>query len=122
LAETTGYWLFNAVGMWLLAWGCGVTHADGSAPTFGEACAYMGLLGCTILIPGPPGLLGVFQAGLYAAMTMYYPTEVVTGPGAAFVFLLYATQALFSIVTAGIGLMMQGAQAPLAALEPADAE
>lgn len=122
LAETTGYWLFNAAGMWLLAWGCGVVHADGSAPTFGEACAYMGLLGCTILIPGPPGLLGVFQAGLYAAMTMYYPTEIVTGPGAAFVFLLYATQALFSIVTAGIGLLMQGVRAPLAALEPADAE
>ena len=60
--------------MWLLAWGCGVVHADGSAITFGEACALMGMLGCTILIPGPPGLLGVFQAGIYAGMTMYFPT------------------------------------------------
>ena len=41
----------------------------------------MGMLGCAILIPGPPGLLGVFQAGIYAGMTMYYPTNVVVGAG-----------------------------------------
>ena len=49
-----------------MAWGCGVVHADGSGATLGEACALMGMLGCAILIPGPPGLLGVFQAGLVA--------------------------------------------------------
>jgi hypothetical protein len=102
--ETTLYWMMNALGMWMLAWGCGVVHADGSAPTFGEACAIMGMLGCAILIPGPPGLLGVFQAGIYAAMTMYYPTHVVTGPGAAFVFLLYSTQVLFQLTAATVAL------------------
>jgi uncharacterized protein (TIRG00374 family) len=50
LGETTAYWAVNALGMWLLAWGCGVVHADGSAPTFGESCALMGMLGCAILI------------------------------------------------------------------------
>jgi uncharacterized membrane protein YbhN (UPF0104 family) len=105
--ESTGYWLVNALGMWLLAWGCGVVHADGSAPTFGEACALMGMLGCAILIPGPPGLLGVFQAGLYAGMTMYYPTSVVTGGGAAFVFLLYMTQVVFTLVSAGLALLFE---------------
>jgi hypothetical protein len=116
--ETTGYWLTNALGMWLLAWGSGVVHADGTGPTFGEACALMGLLGCTILIPGPPGLLGVFQAGLYAAMTMYYPTHVVTGPGAAFVFLLYSTQVVFQLVTAAVSLAVEGrTRGALVALE-----
>jgi hypothetical protein len=105
--ETTGYWLVNAFGMWLLAWGCGVVHADGSAPTFGEACALMGMLGCAILIPGPPGLLGVFQAGLYAGMTMYYPTNVVTRGGAAFVFLLYSTQSLFTLASAALALAFE---------------
>ncbi len=105
LLETTAYWLLNAGGMWLLAWGCGVVHADGSAITFGESCALMGMLGCTILIPGPPGLLGVFQAGIYAGMTMYFPTSVVTGGGAAFVFLLYVTQLAWTIVGAGIFLV-----------------
>jgi glycosyltransferase 2 family protein len=100
LLETAAYWGMNAGGMWLLAWGCGVMHADGSAITFGEACALMGMLGCTILIPGPPGLLGVFQAGIYAGMTMYFPTHVVTGGGAAFVFLLYVIQLVWTILAA----------------------
>jgi glycosyltransferase 2 family protein len=101
LLETTAYWGLNALGMWLLAWGCGVTHADGSPIMFGEACALMGMLGVTILIPGPPGLLGVFQAGIYAGMTMYFPTHIVTGPGAAYVFILYATQLAWTLLSAG---------------------
>ena len=80
-------------------------HADGSAITFGEACALMGMLGCTILIPGPPGLLGVFQAGIYAGMTMYFPREVVTGGGSAYVFLLYVIQLAWTIIGAGIFLV-----------------
>jgi len=121
LFETTLYWLSNACGMWLLAWGSGVIHADGSSPTFGETCALMGMLGCAIFIPGPPGMLGVFQAGLYAGMTMYYPTHVVTGPGAAFVFLLYASQVVFQLVAAGVALLLEGrAGATLKALESAD--
>jgi uncharacterized protein (TIRG00374 family) len=105
LWETTLYWGLNAIGMWLLAWGCGVVHADGSAITFGEACALMGMLGCTILIPGPPGLLGVFQAGIYAGMTMYFPTHVVTGAGSAYVFLLYVIQLAWTVVGAAIFLV-----------------
>jgi uncharacterized protein (TIRG00374 family) len=106
LTETSLYWLANAMGMWLLAWGCGVVHADGSPATFGESCALMGMLGCAILIPGPPGMLGVFQAGIYAGMTMFYPSSVVTGAGAAFVFLMYASQCSFQIVMGAIGLAM----------------
>jgi glycosyltransferase 2 family protein len=120
VAETSVYWGVNALGMWLLAWGCGVVHADGSAPTFGEACANMGLLGCTVLIPGPPGMLGVFQAGVYAGMTMFYPTAIVTGPGAAYVFLLYASQCLFQVLMGGVGLAMLGRGASLRTLEAAE--
>lgn len=105
LFETSAYWLFNAGGMWLLAYGCGVQHVDGSPITFGESCALMGMLGCTILIPGPPGLLGVFQAGIYAGMTMYFPTEIVTGPGAAYVFLLYGIQLLWTLASGGFFLV-----------------
>lgn len=103
--ETTLYWGINAFGMWLLAWGCGVVHADGSPPTFLEACALMGMLGCTILIPGPPGLLGVFQAGIYAGMTMYYPERVVTEAGSAYVFLMYLTQLVWTVGAAAFFLL-----------------
>lgn len=107
LAETTVYWGINALGVWLLAWGCGVVHADGSPATLGEACAIMGMLGCAVLIPGPPGLLGVFQAGIYAAMTMFYPTAIVTGSGAAFVFLMYASHSLLTVALGALGLAME---------------
>jgi hypothetical protein len=65
----------------------------------------MGMLGCTILIPGPPGLLGVFQAGIYAGMTMYFPTHVVTGAGSAYVFLMYVIQLVWTVFGAGIFLI-----------------
>ncbi|HEY1549443.1 MAG TPA: lysylphosphatidylglycerol synthase transmembrane domain-containing protein [Kofleriaceae bacterium] len=108
LFETAIYWGLNALGMWLIAYACGVVHADGSAITFGESCTLLGMLSCTILIPGPPGLLGVFQAGIYAGMTMYFPTAIVAGPGAAYVFVLYASQVLLGIVAGGWGLWHEG--------------
>lgn len=106
--ETTLYWGSNALGMWFLTWGCGVRHGDGSAATFGEACGLMGMLGCAVLIPAPPGLLGVFQAGIYAGMTMYYPTDVVIGPGAAYVFLLYIVQVVLTFLMGSWGLWYEG--------------
>ncbi|CAN5402994.1 hypothetical protein BH11MYX1_BH11MYX1_11820 [soil metagenome] len=102
--ETALYWLLNALATWALAIACGVVHANGTAITFGESLTLMGMLGCTVLIPGPPGLLGVFQAGLYAAMTMYFPTAIVTGPGSAFVFLMYAIQVALAILVGLWGL------------------
>jgi hypothetical protein len=122
LVETTLYWGINAFGMWLLAWGCGVVHADGSSITFGEACALMGMLGCTILIPGPPGLLGVFQAGIYAGMTMYFPTKVVTSAGSAYVFLLYAVQLVWTIGAAAFFLVVDRSSLKALAQTPALSE
>ena len=79
---------------------------DSSYITFPETCACLGLLGCAVMVPGPPGMLGLFQVGLYAAMTMYFPTSIVTGPGAAYVFLLYITQ--LSLVLGAWGLWYEG--------------
>ena len=94
--------------MWVLAVGCGIVHADGSAITFPETCGLMGMLSCAILIPGPPGMLGMFQAGIYAGMSMYFPKSIVLGPGAAFVFLLYITQISLQLVTGAWGLYDEG--------------
>jgi hypothetical protein len=108
LVETSGYWGLNALGMWLLAYGCGVTHGDGSAITLLETCGLMGMLGCALLIPGPPGLLGVFQAGIYAGMAMYFVASTVAGAGAAFAFLLYMSQLALHVVTGAWGLWTEG--------------
>jgi hypothetical protein len=108
LVETAIYWGFNVVGMWLFAYACGIVHADGSAITFGESCTLLGMLSCTILIPGPPGLLGVFQAGIYAGLSMYFPESVISGPGAAYVFLVYITQVVIGFATGGWGFAHEG--------------
>jgi len=65
----------------------------------------MGMLGITLLIPGPPGMLGVFQLGVSAGMSMYFPAETTLGEGAAYVFLLYIIQVLWT-VTAAAGCLL----------------
>jgi hypothetical protein len=107
LFETALYWTLNACSMWLLAWGAGLHHADGSAPTFGEGCSIMGMLGVAILIPGPPGMLGIFQAGILAGVTMYYPTPLVEERGGVYACLLFFTQVIW-IVGSGIAAMFSG--------------
>jgi glycosyltransferase 2 family protein len=98
LAESTLYWACSTAGLWLAGVACGVVHADGSPLTFAEACGLNGLLGVTMLIPAPPGQIGVFQLGLYAGMTMYVPSVIVTGPGAAYVFLVYASWLVIQVL------------------------
>lgn len=110
LLETCVYWLIAALCYWFLGWGAGVVHADQTGMTFGEACAIMGVLGIATVLPGPPGLLGLFQAGLYAGMTMYYPKPVITGPGAAYVFLVYVLQLAFTVVAAVVCLAISAAR------------
>ena len=119
--ETILYWGCNALGMWLLAIGCGVVHADGSNITFPEALGLLGMLSCAILIPGPPGLLGVFQAGIFAGLTMYVPAATVKGPGAAYIFLVYIVQFVFSLSLGAWGAWHEGGARKLrAALDAND--
>jgi hypothetical protein len=107
--ETTLYWGANVCGMWLLAWGCHIVHADGTSIGFGEACAMMGMLGITILLPGPPGMLGVFQVGIFYGIAMYFPATVLEGPGKAYAFLLYVTQLLFQLLAAYVSMKIDPA-------------
>jgi hypothetical protein len=103
--ETTLYWFTNAAGMWFLAWGAGLVHTDGSGPTFLEAIAMMGTLGVTILIPSPaPGLLGIFQAGMFCGMTMYYPVEIVQERGGVYAFLMFVTQMPTTILAGAVAM------------------
>lgn len=97
LGETLIYWGLNAVMMWILGIACGLPMA------FGQACAVMGVLAVGILVPAGPGLFGAFQAATYGALAMFYAPMVVTSAGAVYVFLLYATQFVFNLLTAAFG-------------------
>jgi uncharacterized protein (TIRG00374 family) len=101
LVETLTYWIVNAAGVQLLAWGCGLTTI-----TLAQAAVTVGCLGVGILVPAGPGYFGAFQLSTYMALAMYFSEAMLTGPGAAFVFFLYATQVGFHILAMGIGLAM----------------
>jgi uncharacterized protein (TIRG00374 family) len=106
LAETVAYWLLNIAGVQLLAWGAGL---DGI--TLAQAAVTVGCLGFGILVPSGPGYFGAFQFSTFMALAMYFPEEMLTGPGAAFVFLLYVTQVGFHVLAMGIGLVIDRGEA-----------
>jgi hypothetical protein len=104
LAETLVYWAVNALGVQLLAWGCGLTNI-----TFAQAVVTMGCVGFGILVPAGPGFFGAFQLSTYMALAMYFPEASLLGAGAAFVFLLYVTQIGFHLVAMVFGLVLDHA-------------
>ncbi len=95
LIATAFYWLLAASASWVLARGCGIEDM-----TLGQACVILGVLGLGILVPNAPGFFGAFQISIYAGMAMFFPADVVTGPGSAFVALLYASQLGVMVVSA----------------------
>ncbi len=108
LVETLTYWMVNAAGVQLLAWGCGL-----SSITLAQAAVTVGCLGVGILVPAGPGYFGAFQLASYAALAMYFSEAVLSGPGAAFVFFLYVTQVGVHVLAMILGLVMDHADAPL---------
>ena len=99
LVETLLYWAANSLGVWLLAWGTGLTTV-----TFTEACVVVGCIGIGILVPSGPGYFGAFQLSTYAALAMFIPEAELRGSASAFVFLLYACQVVWHLVAAVIAL------------------
>ena len=109
MLQTAIYWSVNALGMWFLGWGCGLPM------TPGHGFAVMGVLAIGILLPQGPGLFGTFQVFVYLALRMYFPEDMIRERGVAYVFLLYASQFVFTLVT-GFGAMAVGHIDPRSAL------
>lgn len=99
LFESLLYWGTNALGVWLLAVGCGLS---GFGP--GHAAAAMGVLAIGILLPTGPGLFGNFQLAVAACLRLYFPEQTVAGQGAVFIFLLYALQSTVMIIAGVVPL------------------
>jgi hypothetical protein len=101
LVCTALYWLANCAGIYVLLHACGLSSA-----TLTQAMAVLGILALGILAPNAPGLFGTFQLSLYAGLAMFFPAQQVVGPGAAFVFLLYALQLGLTLVVAAVALVL----------------
>ncbi len=97
---TLGYWVSNALSMWLLFVACHIQA------TFAQSCVVMGVVGIGILLPAGPGFFGSFQLAIYCALVLFFPVEIVVREGAAYVFLLYVTQLLVTLIAGAIGLKL----------------
>jgi uncharacterized protein (TIRG00374 family) len=102
VVATTLYWLITAAALWLLAWGTGFERF-----TYAEACTSLGVIALGILVPNAPGFFGAYQLAFYAALAVFYPAELVTGPGAALVLLVYSAQLAVTILGAIVGLLLE---------------
>jgi len=101
LFETALYWIPNACGMWLLAWGAGLEGIS-----LAEACVTLGVICIGILVPAGPGYFGVFQLSTFMGLAMFFPEDVIKGPATAFVFLLYLCQVGVHLLAAVIGILI----------------
>lgn len=102
IAATALYWGLNAAGTWFLAWGCGFPSYS-----YDQACVTIGVLALGILVPNAPGFFGAYQLSIYASFAMYFPLEVVVGPGAAYVFFSYLSQLFVTVVAAIAGMLVE---------------
>lgn len=110
LLQTAVYWTVNALGMWLLGYGCGLDMNPA------QGFAVMGVLAMGILLPAGPGLFGPFQYSIYLALRMFYPESEVLSKGSVYVFLMYACQFSFTTIT-GLGSLWWARIDPRTALE-----
>ena len=101
LAETLLYWIANILGVWLLAWGTGL-----STVSLADSAVVVGCIGIGILVPSGPGYFGAFQLAAFMALATTVPETQIRGPGGAFVFLLYVSQTSFHLLAALAALAM----------------
>ncbi|MCH9685998.1 MAG: flippase-like domain-containing protein [Deltaproteobacteria bacterium] len=94
IAITSIYWASNAVGMWVLAQGCGLPIG------VGDAVLVMAVMNIALLVPGGPAQVGIFQTGVALGLHLVLPADTIRDDGSAFAFYLYLCQ-LGSITVAG---------------------
>jgi uncharacterized protein (TIRG00374 family) len=102
IGVTVLYWMLNSAGLWLMAWGSGFDTFS-----YTEACTSIGVIALGILVPNAPGFFGAFQLALYAALAVYYPSDMVIGPGAALVLLVYSGQLFVATTAALLGVILE---------------
>lgn len=102
LAVSAVYWSANALGVLLLARGCGL-----DLDLFG-AVATMGTVAVGILLPSGPGFFGNFQAAVLVALGLFIPIDSVAASVSVFIFTLYACQVLVTVLVGVASVLFGG--------------
>lgn len=86
LLSTLVYWAANALGMWVLARGCGLELG------LVESIVVLAVLNLTLLVPGPPAHVGTFQLGVLTGLSLFTTPAVASSHGVVYAFYLYVCQ------------------------------
>jgi hypothetical protein len=92
LVASVAYWSINAVGVMLLAQGCGLDLG------LLGGVATMAVVAVGILLPSGPGFFGNFQASVLVALELYLPAAALAEGAAVFIFLLYLSQVTLTLL------------------------
>lgn len=111
LLYTFGYWGLTPLGLWVLL------RDAGAQADLAQTCVVIGVLGLSTLLPSGPGFFGTYQLGVYCGLAMYFPAEIVLGPGAVFTFVTFTTQLVLGAALGVLGLWLLSATSPGPALE-----
>jgi glycosyltransferase 2 family protein len=86
-AWTLAYWGTNGLGMWMLA-----TRGFDLPLTVFQSYVLLCVLVVGVMIPGAPGMMGTFQAGIRVGLALFLPGELVRGAGLAYANVLWLCQ------------------------------
>ena len=103
VGQTTLYWWFNGLGMWLLARQMGLDLSLGAAFTT------MAFTGVVLTLPNSPGLVGQFHAGIKLALMAFLPTAVVNSKGIAYAVVLHGLQTVWYVALGLLSLPLVSA-------------
>jgi len=98
MVTTLGYWMSCALGIWVLARGCGLPLQ------FVDAVTVLAVMNIALMIPGGPAQFGTFQTGVLWGISLFASAEVVRNQGSVFAFYLYVGHLGIAVV---LGLISQ---------------
>ena len=103
---TVAFWAINGIGMFILsrAFGCG--PGGGCVPlqlTLFQVYVVLCVLVVGLMIPGAPGMIGTFQAGVMLGLSLFLSPAVLNGTGVAYANVLWLCQTVQQV---GLGIIL----------------
>jgi len=108
---TVGFWGINGVGMYILGRAFDCSGATGACVplklTLFQTYVVLCVLVVGLMIPGAPGMIGTFQAGVKLGLSLFLPPAVLNGTGVAYANVMWlcsaGQQVLLGVIMMGLG-------------------
>ena len=107
LSFTAAYWGLNGVGMYILSRAFDCSGVVGACVpmrlTLFQSFVVLCVLVVSLMIPGAPGFIGTFQAGVKLGLSLFLPASVLNGTGVAYANVMWLCQTAQQV---GLGIVL----------------